>query len=390
MFEKAGKITQSFLMLQSFKIQSFSNTDILKMIDPAKLQSIKESDPHPFFQLYSIIHEGVSNSKVLNDISKPIVWTRKAIQSVGNAISKGLKLFFRHNKDNSTDNRKELGEVVAHTEKDIDGKLHQLVVTYHTPQQKEKASECDICSHEGNWDLLDRGANYLAKSIHDLTGIALSKSVIEKPAFQDTKRLAMVQSFEYKNNEVKNMSEQTNDNSEAIKNIRQQIIELNIQPHQLYKFHDFRHDIEKGKTYEDGKYLKDLFDDVKEQEKELAEVRSQLKDALKTKQEFEENNKNLLKQTQMVDAKQRLTNLISQNNLTDKQKEFITSRFKDNSLDDLSDDGLKKFVDSEVTTYKELAKYYDSKESNLPNINQNEGDTQDMLNPDNNPLINKE
>src|SRR3970282_251702 len=143
------KLTGSLTL---YRIQAFSQSEILELLDFDTIQGIQQKDPHPFFQAYSIAHEGVSQPKILDDEQKPICWGRRAIQSLKNLVLKGIKLFKGHNKDNSTKNRESIGEVVGNIEKEIDGKLNNVEITYHTPEQVEEAKQYDVCSQEGSWN----------------------------------------------------------------------------------------------------------------------------------------------------------------------------------------------------------------------------------------------
>jgi len=373
---------QSQLQLLSFRIQAFTKNEILAMIDPADIESIKAKDEHPFFQVYSICHEGVSNPKLLGDTSRPITWTRAAVQSIKNVITKGVNFFFRHNEDNSTDGRKSLGRIVADTQKEIDGTLHHLVVAYHPPEVRDEAKKCDVCSQEGVWNFVEKAGDLVASTIDKLTGIALSNSAIEKPAFDGAKRLGMVQAFENEGGDMPN-----DDNTDVIRGIRQQIKDLRIFPWQLFNVTELQND----RQFSNIDEMKDLFSDYANVKSDNVSIKTKLEEALKTIETLEATNKQLVRSEQLINAKQRLDAIVKESNLTDKQVNFIDSRFNDKSVEDLSDDGLKNYVTAEVNTYKEFAKYYDTTpEPNINNQPTDGVDTSDYSNADNNPLIDKE
>ena len=76
------------------KIQALSKDDILQMVSKETIDEIKKKDAHPYFQAYSIAHEGVAKPKVLGDTQAPqIRFLRDAIQSIKNVITKGVKIF---------------------------------------------------------------------------------------------------------------------------------------------------------------------------------------------------------------------------------------------------------------------------------------------------------
>ena len=181
--------------LVCYKIQAFSNNEILSLIPPETLSQIKSKDPHPYFQAYSICHEGISTPSIIGDTSKPIHWTRRAVQSLKSIILKGVKFFKGHNADNSTTGRQVLGEVVANVEQEINGVLHHVVVSYHSPEVKEEVKKYDICSQEAIWNLFDQAGQVIADTVDKITGIALGSSDTEQPAFTGARRLASVQAF---------------------------------------------------------------------------------------------------------------------------------------------------------------------------------------------------
>jgi hypothetical protein len=191
-FEKASGKIKAFISLQCTAL-SLTSDEIIALIDGSLLSKIRAHDPHPFFQAYSICHEGTSQPTILGEKSKPIHWTRQAVESIKKVVAKGVKFFRGHNSDNSTDNRESLGEVVADMQKEIGGVLHHIVVGYFP--DKEKVKDADICSQEANWNLFQKAGEWFAGAIKDLTGIALSNSRVDQPAFSGAKRLGMVQAF---------------------------------------------------------------------------------------------------------------------------------------------------------------------------------------------------
>jgi hypothetical protein len=203
LFEKAVQAFQKNLILFTYKLQAFTQNEILELIPVDVLNKIKQKDPHPYFQLYSICHEGMSQPKLLGETSsKPIFWPRKAIQSLKSIIMKGIKLFKGHNDDNSIKGRESFGEVIHSFQQEIQGNLNHLIITYHTPEQKEEAKKFDIVSQESIWNFMESASNLIADTIEKFTGIAGGNSKIEIPAFSGAKRLGLVQAFENKSNYI--------------------------------------------------------------------------------------------------------------------------------------------------------------------------------------------
>lgn len=175
------------------KINASDQSEILSMIDPEDLALIKTSDPHPFFQLYSFAHEGESSPEVVGDDNPEVIsWPRRAIESIKNIVLKGVSFFKNHLKKGDTD-RKIIGTIVASAQKQIDGILHHVVVTYHPPDMKEEAIKCDTCSQEAVWNFIpESGKRWVAEKIEELKAIAGLNSNNDRPAFSGAMRLAAI------------------------------------------------------------------------------------------------------------------------------------------------------------------------------------------------------
>lgn len=366
------------ITLVSHRVQGFSQNQILDMINPSDLDKIKQSDEHPFFQVYSICHEGTHTPRLIGQTARPITWTRQAIQSIKNVVLKGVKIFKGHNADSSTDNRKPYGEIVAETQKEIDGKLHQLAITYHAPDVKEEAKKMDSVSHEGEWNFFEKAGQLVANTIEKMTGIAGFNSNEETPAFNGAVRLGMVQAYDNNDGVQPNNNSVGDTKTMTYEEIRKHLDfgmfkraarDMNIHPWQIFEEEDLKNDRQFGK----------LFDEKQTLLTEKETLQKQLEESLN-------NNKVLEKQTQMIDATTRLGNIIKEKSLTEKQQKFVVDRFND-GIEDLSDEGLKKHVDSELESFKTMAKYYVDKELDLPEGNNSDNNPDDYNSPENNPLI---
>lgn len=182
------------ISLENVRIEAADQAGILDMIDPVDLAYIKKTDPHPFFQLYSFAHEGTSRPAVVGMANPPVIsWPRKAIETIKNIVIKGTKLFRDHRKTGEVRNRKEIGTVVASEEKEIDGKLHHLIVTYHPPEVKTEAIECDACSQEAEWSFFEKAGMWVAEKIEKIKAIAGLNSKTDRPAFSGAYRLAAIE-----------------------------------------------------------------------------------------------------------------------------------------------------------------------------------------------------
>ena len=86
-------------------------------------------------------------------------------------------------------------------EKEIDGKLHHVFISYHPSDVREEAKNYDICSQEAEWNFFEEAGKLFADSIEKLTGVALGNSDQQTPAFSGARRLGFVQALENKLND---------------------------------------------------------------------------------------------------------------------------------------------------------------------------------------------
>jgi len=331
---------QQFVTLVCHKIQAFTENEILALIPSEMLKAIKDKDPHPFFQAYSICHEGVSMPKLLGDTAKPIHWTKRAVQSIKNVIKNGVKFFLGHNKDNSTAGRRELGEVVHSFEKEIDGALHHIVISYHKPDVREEVKKYDICSQEAEWEFFDIAGNMVADAMDKITGIALQSSEVAEPAFSGARRLGLVQAFGAESaNKDKGGQEMPIDlTTVGFNDLIVEVKRRNTFPSQIYSLDEIKADNKIKPTFDEIETLKGQLKTKDEEIKQLKEEKVQLD-----------------KKTQLSTAKQRFTNLLNSEEvkLTDLQKTYMEKKFKEDKVSDLTDEGLKKLRDDLLISYQE-------------------------------------
>jgi len=342
--------------IQCFKLKEFSQSEIIELIPNDTLSKIKLTDPHPFFTIYSIAHEGISTPKIINGPqSKPIKWMKAAIQSIKNKVLKGVKFYKDHNTDNSTDNRRELGEVIVDLQKDIGGILHHLVIGYHAPNVVEEVKQNDVCSQEGLWDLVDKGVSWVARKLDAITGIALGKSTEDIPAFAGAHRLGMVQAFNNNNLERSpgrdNMAITREELLNAkIDDIKWLVEQKEYHPNQLFPNKEIMvEDRVYGKVY---KEVESLAESIKKHEAEKAAIKTELE---KTKDELAKRvitEKSIIRREQEQSAAERFEKLLTLQKATDTQKKYAKPRFRPDKMEDLSDDGLQARMLEILEDYK--------------------------------------
>jgi len=379
----AGKTTQSFITLSSRGIQALRGIDILSLVPADIMAAIKARDSHPFLQAYSICHEGISTPTLLGDTSRPIRWTRAAVQSIKNMVLRGVKFFLGHNADNSTEGREPLGEIVWDGQTEIDGTLHHIVVG-HFPD-KTKVSDKDICSQEAEWDFFESAGAWFAGALHKLTGIALSSSKTDKPAFEGARRLGMVQALEdgergfdpAAHGYVDSSRRKTGMSDLDLTTVPfgalvQEMKRRDTFPSQIFTVEDLKKDHALAGVFAENETLKKQVADKDGEVKKLNDAKVAGDKALQT-----------------TTAKERFTAMVDKMTLTPKQKAFVTKSYPA-KMDDVSDEGLKRFVDEKLEDFKVAAQTFDIKEE-LPAQGAGDkgaaGGSDDLSKAANNPLL---
>jgi hypothetical protein len=368
----------------SFKqISAFTHNEILKIVGESLLQEIKAKDPHPYFKAYVVAHEGTSNPRIIGETARPITWTRKAIQSIRQVLSRGIKFFSGHGTTNSHEGRVALGEVVANTEMVIDGKLSTVVIGYYPPEHREEVKNYDVCSQESVWSFIESAGKLFADSLQEMTGIALANSSVEAPAFAGAKTIGFVQAFDQDNeNQPKANAKEMPKMEITFKDVQNYIRDHNVWPWQVFSIEQMKSDRDFGPLIVKG----EKFDD---EVKNLAEKFGNEKKELTGKID------ELTRQGQAVTAKQRLAKILADPNsqVTDNQKKWIEKAFKED-MDDLSDEGIASFIDEQKKLCQDfLVEFGIEKSVPNPSGDRNlqdkplEEQEVDYTDPENNPLI---
>lgn len=393
-FEEASDkmMMQSFSVnIQCLSVKQLSQDEILNLIPTDKLEQIKQFDKHPYFTAYSICHEGTSTPKILNEQSKPITWLKKAIQSIKNKKLAGIKFFRNHNQDNSTNNREEFGEVIANTEKEINGILHHIVIGYHPANKVDEVKKMDICSQEGVWNLIDEGANFLATTLDKITGIALGKSDEETPAFAGAQRLGIMQAFN--NNEDRSNKRMSEIDSGELLNkltfnqLRTVARDKQVWPNQIFDEEHIKNDRVFGKVYAE---LEKAQEKLKEKDSKINE----LQEVVST---YENVKKEATRREQLETAKTRFKKMLTDDKWTDQMIAYAEINFDPNTIQDLSDLSLTKVKSNIQKSYETLAAtglIKTTSEEKPPvtpkdnkGTNQNSGEPKDYTKKENNPYL---
>lgn len=245
----------------------------------------------------------------------------------------GTKFFVDHGVNTNAHNgRKPVGEILTSFVKDIGGKLSNVIIG-HFPNAEEVKNN-DVCSMEADIQE-DKG---IVDDVNEVSGIALGNSEIDNPAFSGAFRLNTIQCFDTENNNSgeDNMAKE----KPTFGEIKMAVREMNIYPWQLYS----EDDLKKDNTF------KLIFEENKKFQSENERLE-------KENQELGKNSKEAIRKTAIMDASKKLDNLMA-NGFTDKQKKFITKQFEPEKQENLSDEGLKTFIEQGKKDFAETAKLF--------------------------------
>lgn len=295
---------------------------------------------------YTIAEEGESHPVVLGEGSQKLLWPRAVIRRVKEVVTSGTKLFNRHNSDNSHEGRNSVGEVVTSFTKEIGGKLRTIAVAC---MEKADALVYDICSIEAEV-YEDNG---IVCDVDQVTGIAVSNSKTDSPAFRNAKRMQTVQCFNDpkeelsdKSGEDKNMPITQDDLMTApLSMIKQAVVSREVHPSQLFELSAYENDKEIGPILKDRATLQET---VKTLEKDLVDNKTLLTDAQKQNSLASAND--MLKE-RMPDG------------LTAKQKTFIEKRFEPANMETVDESSIDEFIKGSQKDFQDLAKMFNEGKS---------------------------
>jgi cation transport regulator len=379
-FEKKGDKWVKKQTIQSFvnittRVQAFTQDEIIARIPNDVLERIREKDEHPFFQMYSVAHEGIAEPEIEGQGHSVVKWFKAAIQSIKKVFKNGIKFFDGHNTTNDIQDRPELGETIHAFEEEIDGALNYCVIGYFPPETRERAKQMDVCSQEAQWTLIKDVGCLIAETCTKFTGIALGNSQHDTPAFKNAKRLAFVQAFD---KSPPGEGESGDDSQEKImtfQEIKEACKKLNVMPHQLYSSEEIKADREFGKVFEE---INNLNEQLKNKESEI--------------QKYINENKELNRKNSLQSAKGILSKIYKDNNLTNNITKFVDDIYEEtkDNLSDLSEEKLQEFVNKQVKIFQKATglsnQQQEENDQQIPNgdqaNNQNENPFVDDVNED--------
>ena len=160
------------------------------------LARIKSTDPHPYFAVYDVGGEGVSDGRVDRKKERKI-WSFSAIKQLAKQLM-GAGIIEGHNNLNE-DTKPKYGKIIHTFTKKIRDSLHAIGVAHITDPatiEKVKSGKLDVCSVEGDVLLArDRGsdANWFIRSVDEIKNLALGHSSVSNPGFNGAGVLATIQ-----------------------------------------------------------------------------------------------------------------------------------------------------------------------------------------------------
>ncbi len=304
--------------------------ELLERVPAEKRNALKGQG---VLQAYTLAHEGTSQPKVLGEGSQILKWPRAVIRRLSEKIKTGTKFLIGHGENtNAHDGRESVGQVLASFVKEIGGRLSSIVIG-HFPS-KEKVDPYDVCSMEAD---VHTDEDNVVGDINDVSGIALGNSDKDSPAFPGALRLSTVQCFA---KEDPKPGEGDPKMAPTFAEIKDAVKNMNIYPHQLFSEDDLKDDRTFGQVFEESTKLK-----------------ADNERLSKANTEMEAASKSAIRKSEIDTSKGKLDVLMGEG-FTDRQKSFIKRQFDPEKVEDLTDEGLKKFVEEQKTNFAETAKLF--------------------------------
>lgn len=288
---------------------------------------------------YIVAEEGDSHPRVIGEGPKLLRWPRAVIRRIAENVKAGTKFFDRHNHDNSHDGRPSLGEIVGSFTRTIGDKLQAVAVGI----LDQDRPDLDVCSIEADVNVNDEG---LVGDVEAVTGVALSSSNKDSPAFPGAQRLAVLQCFssseesgqDHKTGETGKPGEGVKKMTfEEVKNF---VREHNVFPNQLFDAETMKSDRVFGPMLAEG-----------------VKAKTDLEAATKQLDELKKSSSEAIRKTEEIAARERFEKLIPEG-ATEKQKAFYKKRFDPSKLEKLDDASLKAHVENEAKEYADYAKTF--------------------------------
>lgn len=317
-----------------------SNFDWKSIVDP-KLVGGK------FVKVYLLAKEGISRPKLLGLTSKPLEWTREAVESLASQVKTGIQAFFGHGKTNEHTGRTPVGELVGSTLKEIGGKLHHYVAV-----ASDKPNNYDVISMEASIEFEDHKDKGIVSRALELTGLALGIKGKDIPGVEGAEMVAQMQFFEPdKSSEDNNRKDRTM----TLEEVKRLVKENGWGVTAIFPTNQVigKIKVENGQiTYDGegtdpaiskviGKYVLDQINPVlSDQKTKIEEYEPKVKEYVQLKTE-----------TEKTKAKNQVDQIVKDRSLTESHKKYL-----DSIIDEYDPNSHKfdEFVESKLGVYKKL------------------------------------
>ena len=207
--------------------QAMAQDDILQHVPANVYEKIKAQDSNPLFAAYVVGEEGDAHGRLIGVGTVITKWLRSAISGLVQKLQFGTKFFRWHNKDNSTEGRKAVGEVVGKALEEVNGKQRALAVAYIYPEARD--FKLDACSIEA--DIIPNRIMGDV-NIRQITAIALGDSSMVRPAFENAGLVAQLQGFAFQGGDM------------DAKEVKRLVRDLGLAPSEIFTWDDLDTDVE--------------------------------------------------------------------------------------------------------------------------------------------------
>ncbi|MFA5186628.1 MAG: hypothetical protein WC551_09150 [Patescibacteria group bacterium] len=328
------------------ELQAMAENEIADMVGKGWLDNIKASDPHPVIKAFVIGHEGKSDI-LLNGISTPVSWVRKAVGWINDKIALYTPIFHGHGApgDNSQEGRVPVGYVVGKKLMEVGDRIATVAAMYIFPPYKNL--NFDVASIEAEIGYEQNDGTVRPSFIDKITAVALGNSATSTPGFPGATLVGALQAFA------------DGAKKETVMPTRAEVIEqvksLGLRPADLFTLADLEADPGTKRFVDEAKH--DVYNQNVRLQTELTEAKNRL---MKDTEAHTAEVKKLKSDVVMAKSQPTLATLITERKMPDKQAAFINLRLKSFKSDAVDEAGLKtdmnKFIDEAQAEYVEVLK----------------------------------
>lgn len=341
------------------RVREMAQSEIADMIGPARIREIQRTDPHPVFKAFVVGHEGEARGYLVKVGNIVKHWFRDAVEKLHGSIQMGLKIFHGHSDTNDQAGRVAIGEVVGKKLMTIGSRASVVVACYIRPEFRHLPF--DIASIEASVDLEeDRTRGLYVADVGEVTAIALSNSAIETPGFAGATLLGQLQAFA-----KSRVKEDYLPDKPTAEDVKQAIREAGLHPSDLFMAGEITADPVLREQMREKNASPEIFYEMREMKRQLAESEKRLAEAQKDKTKLEEriaSQDAVIKTGAIESAKARVASLFekakAERKLEERQSKFITTRlarFVPQKPEEVEKE-FNTFLDAEIDEEKRIAK----------------------------------